>query len=69
MIKLIEVKNRMNDSCKKVVNPTLIVNSPTSSFERTVQSKLKSSASEIMGSQTPEISKSYIHNSGGGLHE
>ena len=45
------------------MNLTFIVNSPTSSLERIVHSKLKSSASEIIGSQAPVISKSYIHNS------
>ena len=49
-----------NTNQKKTMNPTFIVNSPTSSLERIVHSKLKSSASEIMGSQAPVISKSYL---------
>lgn len=61
MIELIE--NGINDAYKKAMNPTFIVNSPTSSLERILHSKLKSSASGIIGSQAPVISKSYIHNS------
>jgi hypothetical protein len=57
MIKLIE--NGINDTYEKAMNHTFIVNSPTSSLERIVHSKLKSSASEIIGSQAPQISKSY----------
>ena len=63
MIELIGVEKGINDGDKKAMNPTFIVNSPTSSLERIVHSKLRSSASGIIGSQAPEISKSYIHNS------
>ena len=61
MIELIA--KEINDTYKKAMNPTFIVNSPTSSLERIVHNKLKSSASEIIGSQAPVISKSYFHNS------
>ena len=61
MIELIA--DEINDAYEKAMNPTFIVNSPTSSLERIVHSKLKSSASGIIGSQAPVISKSYIHNS------
>ena len=58
MIELIAVEKGINGGDKKAMNPTFIVNSPTSSLERIVHSKLKSSASGIIGSQAPEISKS-----------
>lgn len=63
MIELIAVENGKNDGYEIAMNLTFTVNSPTSSLERIVHSKLKSSASGIIGSQAPEISKSYIHNS------
>ena len=52
----------INDAYEKAITPTFTVKSPTSSLERIVHSKLKSSASDIIGSQAPVISKSYTHN-------